>query len=583
MKRVGWILLGGLFLAQPGQALKDTPASPEPDARREEFSNELGAFVRQAVKEGLLEAPGTAKPAGEPKRIVPDVETASAQAMPVAPVAAGPIDCSAPYPLDFSGFGELKTYRDIYAYREDTVPEGQAEEAHAGATLAKAYIALDLASEAAMTVKTGRDQQAVALQYLAALLERHAPVPTDYFNELAACYPQADIWRAISLIAEQNEAGAQLIEAQLEAFRELPLQLRDRAAMITIPALDAMGQREVAEVLLASFSEEEIANSSQLQFSKAVVELGQGSPEAERRIEAFLIQSRFQEDALASLVRHKRPVNSNVREILVDNLVTKIELAQKDADVRADLRFVLDELSSSSMYLPMMRLAELPSMQSDAARQELTQHLVASLKRDLASDESLRNLAAIEALIKEPGLLDAAPDRAALYESATVLAVRLGFGSLGDALAEKAKGGEGIAEQRAVLAYRQKGAEEVYDLAARYPANEKINRLAALIAIDRGDRTRLSVFESRLRLEPETILALIEQDATTSRWIVSDRVYQAALRLDGDDQQWRVDRVMRLKHLPAQPIPGVRLAMSTIPDKLDRSRASLAQLSAEAP
>jgi hypothetical protein len=583
MKRVGWILLGGLFLAQPGQALKDTPASPEPDARREEFSNELGAFVRQAVKEGLLEAPGSAKPAEGPKRIVPEVEMTPVQAEPVAPAAAGPIDCSAPYPLDFSGFGELKTYRDIYAYREDTVPEGQAQEAHAGATLAKAYIALDLASEAAMTVKTGRDQQAVALQNLAMLLERQAPVPAAYFSELATCYPQADIWRAISLITKQDEAGAQLIETQMEAFGELPLQLRDRAAMITVPALDAMGQREIAQALLASFSEEEIANSSQLQFSKAVVELGAGSSDAEHRIEAFLIQSRFQEDALASLVRHKRPVNSNVREILVDDLVTKIELAQKDADVRADLRFVLDELSRSSMYLPMMRLAELPSMQSDAARQELTQHLLASLKRDLASDESLRNLAAIEALIKDPGLLDAVPDRAALYESATVLAVRLGFGSLGDALAEKAKGGEGIAEQRAVLAYRQKSVEEVYDLAAHYPANEKINRLAALVAIERGDRARLSAFESRLHLEPETILALIEQDATTGRWIVPDRVYQAALKLEADDQRWRVDRVMRLKHLPAQPVPGMRLAMSTIPDKLDRSRASLAQLSAEAP
>ena len=297
----------------------------------------------------------------------------------------------------------------------------------------------------------------------------------------------------------------------------------------------------------------------------------------------FLIQSRFQEAALASLVRHKRPVNAVVREILLDEMVTRIELSQQDADVRADLRFVLDELSQNSMYVPMMRLAELPSMQSDAAREELTRHLATSLQSDLASDDSLRNLAAIEALIKDPGLLDTAPERAALYETATVVAVRLGFGSLGDALAAKAKGGEGVAEQRAVLAYRQKNYQELYDLAGHYPANQRINRIAAIAAIDTQDRTKLSAFEGRLSLEPDTVLALIEQDATTSHWLVSDRFYQAAMKLSGDDQQWRVDRVMRLKHLPAQPIPNARLAMSTISGKLNSSRESLAQLSAETP
>lgn len=583
MNRVGWILLGGLFLAQPGQALKDTPANPEPDARRSEFSNELGAFVRQALDEGLLDASGAEEHSGEPKSILPKIIETAPSTIPTAPVSAGRIDCSAPYPLDFSAFEQLKQYSDIYAYREDTVPDGEVQENHAGATLAKAYISLDLASEAAMTVRTGRDLQAIALQNLAALLEGEGPTPTAYFTELAACYPKANLWRALALMSQQDAGGAGLLDEHLEGFRQLPLQLRDRAALIAIPALDAMDQRTLAKLLLASFSEDEIENSSQLQFSKAVVDLGEGSPDAERLIGKFLIKSRFQEAALASLVRHKRPVNAAVREILLDEMVTKIELSQQDADVRADLRFVLDELSANSMYLPMMRLAELPSMQSAAARDELTRHLAASLQTDLASEESLRNLAAIEALIKDPGILDAAPDREALYEKATVVAVRLGFGSLGDALAVKAKGGEGVAAQRAVLAYRQKNYQELFDLAVGYPANQQINRLAAMAAIDTQDRAKLALFEKRLSLEPDTILALIEQDASTGHWLVPDRFFQAALKLSDDDQRWRVDRVMRLKHLPAQPIPGARLAMSTISGKLERSRDSLEQFSREAP
>lgn len=589
MKRVVWILLSGLLLAQPGQALKDTPAGPEPDARRSEFSNELDAFVRQAVSEGLLDPAGPAKPVGEPKPIVAKpAETekpaiAAEPALPAIPAAAAPVECTPVYPLDFSEFGQLKSYSDIYAYREDIVAEGEGQKKHAGATLAKAYLALDLASEAAMTVKTGRDQQAVALQNLALLLERRSPAPTAYFDALSACHPQARLWHALALIAQQDDGGAALLEEHLDSFSELPLQLRDRAAVIAVPALDAMSRRDLAQLLLGTFTDEEIVNSSQLRFSQAVILLGEGDPASEQVISDFLIQSHFQEAALAALIRNNRPFNDVVREILLDDMVTRIELAQQDADVRADLRFVLDELSANSMYLPMMRLAELSSMQSATARDELTQHLVTSLKRDLASDESLRNLAAIEALIKDPGILDAAPEREALFETATMVAARLGFGGLGDALAAKVKGGEGSAEQRAVLAYRQRHYPELYALAERHPANQRINRTAALAAIDTRDRAKLAVFESRLNLEPDTILALIEQDASTGHWLVSNRIIQAALELDGEEEQWRVDRVMRLKHLPAQPIPGVRLAMSTIPEKLDRSREFLSQLSAEAP
>ncbi|MEQ9505273.1 MAG: hypothetical protein RLO80_03305 [Hyphomonas sp.] len=578
MKPYVWILMGGLLLAPPGLALKPTPASPASDAHTSDLSNELSAFVRQAMDEGLLDPVGTAKAA---EAAQPVLELRRAQELPIV---TGPVDCSRPYPLDFTNFDRLKRYDDIYAYREETPEAGEAaHEGNPGLTLAKAYMSLDLASEAAMTVRTGRDQDAAALRNLAVLLEGSAPAPTAYFAELAACYPSARFWHGLALVSGQEPAGADLLESNLTAFRQLPLQLRDRAAMIAISELDALGKRTLATMLIASFSEEEIANSSQLRFSQAVLALGAGDPDAEKLIGQFLIQSRYQEASLAALIRHKRPVNSNVREILVDDMVTRIELAQKNADVRGDLRFVLDEMSAGSMYLPMMKLAELPSMQSDAARQELTQHLAASLKRDLASDDSLRTLAAIEALIKDPGLLEGLPERAELYETATTAAVRLGFGTLGDALSDKAQGGEGVAEQRAVLAYRQKKTEEVYGLASRYPANQKINLLAAQAAIDANDRVKLPALEARLRMEPDTILTLIEQDAATANWIVSDAVFSAASKLTDESQQRRVARVIRLKQAPVQAASAGRVSMSSIPGKLSRTRQSLDQLTGEAP
>lgn len=583
MKRFVWILVGSLLLAPPGLALKPNPDEPAADSRRSELSDELGAFVRQAVNEGLLDPVGTK--AAEDRKVAQELplQAEPAIAQEAAPPETGPIDCSKPYPLDFEAFGALETYQDIYAYREDSPMAGErGDGSNPGLTLARAYLSLDLASEAAMTVKSGRDQEAVALRQLADLLDGRNAVSVEYFTELTACYPEAGLWLGLAQISRHDGAGAQLIEANLTGFRKLPLQLRDRAAMIAIPALDGFGQRTLAQLLFAGFTEEEVANSTQLRFSKAILGLPAGDPEAERMISQFLIQSRFQEAALSALVRYKRPVNSAVREILVDDMVNRIELAQQNADVRDDLRFVLDEMSSASMYLPMIKLAELPSMQSPEARAELTDHLAASLKRDLASDESLRNLAAIEALIKDPGLLDTAPERSELYEAATVVAVRLGFGSLGDALANKAEGGEGVAEQRAVLAFRQKHLDEVFILAARYPANQKITLIAARAAIDAQDKAKLSVYESRLAMEPETVLALIEQDAVAAHWVVSDKVFQAAAKLTDDDQKSRVDRVLRLKQAKL-PVASGRVNMSSIPDKLDRSRQSLEQMTGGAP
>lgn len=583
MKRVGWILLGGLFLAQPGQALQEPPAGPEPEARRSEFANELDAFLRQARDAGLLNPVGPEKPSSGPTSIIPKAGEPVAGDVPAAGAAAGPADCTAPYPLDFSEFRSLRRYSDIYAYREDTVAEGEVQEIHAGARLAKAYIALDLAAEAAMTIKTGRDQHATAIHNLVMLLEGRGPAPTGYFAELAGCYRQAGVWRALSLVSKKDPAGPALLEAHMAAFRDLPPLLRERAAMIAVPALDIMNQRPTAKLLLASFTADEIAGSSQLQFSDALIRLGEGDPGAERLIERYLVQSRFEEAALASLIRNRQSVNEALREVLLDNTLTRIELARKDADVRAKLGFVLGELSETASYEPMMRLAGLASMQSDEARSMLTGHLVTSLQSDLAGEDPLRALAAIKAMIREEGILDAAPERSALYESATLVAVRLGFASLGDALAVKARGGEEAAGKRALLAYRKKNYQEVYDLARQHSSSQRVNLIAALAAIAAQDGARLAAFEARLELGPETILALIEQDAMTSHWLVSDRVYQAARKLVSDDQKRRVDRVLQLKRRPADPPANTRLSMSAVSGKLNSSRQSLAQLSAEAP
>lgn len=582
MKRPVWILAGALFLAPPGFALKESPTSPAADSRSQDISNELDAFVRQALREGLLapSSPGGAEP---------EAPTSEARPADLRPTAPGPvaltdtiaaIDCTAPYPLDFSGFTPLERYTDLYEVA-NAVPDGARDQF--SPELTRALIALDLAPEAASSAGRSGAADAVALRHLARLIEQRGEPATAFFAELSKCYADAGFWHGLSLLEEGDAEGARLVNEHLFVFRKLPLQLRDRAASIAIPVLDALGERTIAQKMLTTFSDEQIANSAQLTFSQAVIALGTGDPGAEKVIEGFLVQSRFEEAALAALIRHKRPVRATVRAILLDEMVTRIELAQKDADVRGDLRFVLDELGRDSMYQPLMKLAELPSMQSETAREELVRQLVSTLERDLGGDDRLRNLAAIEALLNDPGLLDQAPQRKALYESATNAAVRLGFGTLAEALAAKGEGAAGLADQRALLAYRQKDFDTVFALAERYPQDQGVQRIAAKAAIDLSDVPRLATIEKRLTLDPDTLVTLIEHDAAAARWMLSENTYRAARALTGEAQRVRVARVMRLKPSvwPEYEEPS-HLPVASIPGKLNQSRQAIEQMKAEA-
>ncbi len=585
MRRFVWILAGALALAPPGMALKDPPSEKAVDGRSQDLSNEFDAFVQQALKEGLLSpvSPRDTRPAAPaPKNGPADIRPAPA-ATAEAPYTADVVDCSAPYPLDFSSYTPMERYSDLYQIA-NAIPDGARDKF--SPELTRALIALDLAPEAASSAGRSSEAEGIALRHLARLIEGRGAPATAYFAELARCHADAGFWHGLALLAEGDADGARLINDHLFVFRNLPLQLRDRVAFMAVPALDAIGDRTLAQKMLTTFSEAQVANSAQLTFAFAILGLGAGDKASEKVIEGFLLQSRFEEPALAALVRHKRPVRQIVRAILLEEMVTQIEFAQKDADVRGDLRLVLDELSRDSMYGPMMRLADLPSMQTGSAFEELVQALAATLERDLASDDRLRNLAAIEALLNEPGLLDKAPQRSALFETATNAAIRLGFGTLGEALAAKAEGAAGLADQRTLLAYRQKEYDTVFQLAERYPQDQGVQRIAAKAAIDRGERARLAAYEKRLKLDPETVLILVEHDAATARWILSESVYRAAGALTDEAQRVRVARVMRLKPSIWPEYPeheeAARLPVASIPGKLNQSRQALEKMKAEA-
>jgi hypothetical protein len=583
MRRYLWLLLCGALLAPPVLAAKPAEKAGEPDARKQELSTELNQFVRDAIDEGLL-APSGSTPPAPPVAVEPARETPLSR-VPAAPAdrwaMAGPMDCAASYPLDFTEFEKLASYSDILNYRSEIQAGGASGKDDP--RLAKAHIALDLGSEAVMNLTDPASPEQMALHKVAMLLDSRVRPDVAYFQELARCHERGAFWLGVALLADGQGTGAGHVDKGFNEFRHLPLQLRTAVTVIAVPALDRTDGRFLSQKMLASFAASELEDSAQLQFSNAILEMGQGSTEAEVRIRTFLLQGRFQEEALFALIRHNRVIDASLKALLLDGMLVRLEQSQREEDIRASMKFVLEELSAESRYLTMLDMAGRENMQSETVQDELRAHFVSGLQRDLASTDPLANLAAIEALSVEAGILDHHEQRTALYEEATLKAVRLGFASLADELSQKAQPGESVAEQRATLAYRMKDYPAVFQLADANPANPQIGLVAALSAIAANDTDEVQKFTSRLTLDDETILTLIEQDAASNRWIVPGNVYQAAGAIEDAEKKVRVARVLSLKQAAsgdvAAPAPA---SMAGIPDRLMSARAALESLEGEA-
>jgi len=183
MKRYVWILLCGAFLAPPSLALKQG----EGGLAAQELSDELGSLVERAISEGLLSPAGTR---GTP---APAAAGPASEARSGTADLAPRIDCEADYALEFTDYRQMATYQDFLNYRQ----AGEGADA-TGQNIARAYIALDLSSEALINLRGMSDHEAEALRQLARLLEaRHVP-DTEYFRSLAACHNGASLWLALA-------------------------------------------------------------------------------------------------------------------------------------------------------------------------------------------------------------------------------------------------------------------------------------------------------------------------------------------------------------------------------------------------
>lgn len=106
---------------------------------------------------------------------------------------------------------------------------------------------------------------------------------------------------------------------------------------------------------------------------------------------------------------------------------------------------------------------------------------------------------------------------------------------------------DAVIAELARLEFRAGDYDAVTNWAQAYPENAPLNLLAAQSAIRQGNPVGLRIYEGRLELEPEAVLSLIELDAATNRWMVSDEIYAAAAALSDPVLKQRADRVFAMR------------------------------------
>jgi hypothetical protein len=547
MTRFGLLLLLGCVLVPASLAQEGAIAEPGAEQGQPvQLANELDQFVRDAIDEGLLTPVGEAD--AEPEEQADDRPSlpAGVRRRQAAPFEVE-VDCNGPNPLDFGEFEAFDRYQQIYTFQEKASQQpGQGEEL-AGVELAKAYLALGLYSEAGMVLKSTPGPVATAYLKVSRMMENRAIADLEYFQKLAECREEAGIWYGVALLANDRDAGVEVLSENINAFRKLPFRLRADLTAMVVPELDKRGERILPVKLLADFTSSQVADTTQLQFAKSIIDLGEQRPDAENDIRRFLSEPQFQEQALAVLMRHGKPLNSLQEEILMGELMKKFGQTGDDRALAASLQYALQELSGSSNYQPIMELAGMPALQNESAQKEIRRQFIKGLERDLNSDNRLRNLAALNALVSDPGILETAPERTKLYRAGASLAVRFGLVSMTRVLMKQDEADDAVIAELARLEFRAGDYDAVTNWAQAYPKNAPLNLLAAQSAIRQGNPVGLRIYEGRLELEPEAVLSLIELDAATNRWMVSDEIYAAAAALSDPVLKQRADRVFAMR------------------------------------
>ncbi len=527
-------------------------ASVEPDPLAE-----LDRIFDQAIAEGLL-IPSARSPSG----------TGLPQSEAVVPSQDG---CALPGLPDFSGYRNLSGYKDILVLKSSASATGSDADA---ADIAMGYIAIGLYQEAAAEGVGGAQGEFIGA--VAALLGDRTP-NTPYFEAIARCHDEGQLWLSLSYLADDQARGAALLQETLGQFRALPSQIQIDAAVLAVPSLIDQREDTLISKLIAGFEREQIASSSALRFALALADVERGTPEAGERFQEFLVHPRFKDQALAALLDSAEPLSAAQKEVLLDEVTKTLERVSTTRGLEAELAFLVDAHVQDSDYRRLIELSHLPGLQNASAQATIEDQLVRALRRDLGSQEPIRRLAALEAASNLRNEHPGPHDDQSLFDQAGLVATQYGLLSLVPGPGAGAEPNAALAESRARIARRRGDCEAVQEASERLDTRI-LSEFIMICWIHEGNVLAVEDRLEGVELDLDMAIALATADVLSRRWMLPDRVYAVlaeAAGADGGHPQAQQLIDLRRLHLAGKPEKPL---LSDVAIRLAETRNAIEQL-----
>lgn len=510
-------------------AFADTGANDVSAADRnvaEETAAGLDEFVDAAIRSGLL---------------VPNEQGE----VDVAPAVLAEMVhiCSDRYYLDFSVVQTLRRFTELPALSLDEDNPSKSDLHNE----IKAKLALGLYAEASALVASSPDTEWAAYRHFITLMEGRQRPDLNFFEALATCYPDAQLWHAIAQLVEFDPAGVDAIASQIAEVRGLPFHMREDATMLAAPTLLIERRKDLAQQLLATFTPEEINNSTRLSALKtAVADMPTGA-ESDDRLVMLMSRPKLKLSALLILIERDARLRPTIRSFALEEAWDVLENTETPHDLDPIVEFVIKHMGSGDLYAGLQRVRKLPVADRPDVRDSIDNYTIVAIDGYLSDDDPSNAINALETLNTFHRFLPENDRGNDLRLKGAKKALELGLFSMVRHFLEPVDREPQVGLLLASAAFWGHANTELFAVREEFPKEPEINRMAGIRAIQANANRIATAAYDALSGYPSQQLELLEEGALSDNWALWRRDLSGLVSGLDDAEVVRLDRIRRIE------------------------------------
>lgn len=554
------LCLALVFAAAADTGANDVSKSDDPAAERSAAG--LDTFVETAIRGGLLVAN----------------EPSNAEGTAPAGVTA---TCAEPYLLDFSAVQSLRRFTEL----PEILPEDSGMDARAElARDLSAALALGLYSEANAMIAFAPESEWVAIRKFIQLMENRTRPDLAYFEALAACHPEAELWLAVAQMAVFETAGIERLAAQTARLRALPYTLREDVALLVTPALLVERREDVGQQILALFTPDEIENSTRLNAMRtAVIDMSRGSESSDRLV-MLMSRPQLKLAALLILVERDETLRPTLHSFVLEEAWTVLETNETQHDLDPIVAFVINNLASDNLFAGLERVRTLPVADREDVRASINQYTMRALDGYLLDENPSKAINALQTLDYFHSELPLDVRGNQLRKQGAQKALELGLFSMVKHFLAPVEREPQVARLLAEAAFWSGEDIDLFDVRAAFPDEAEINRMAGIRALQSNLPNIATAAFSGLTAHPSKQLELLEHGAVSENWSLWTGDWAQLVSGLTDSEVERLDRVRTIEQTrhAAGSAASREIKPYQIVDLLEASRQRLSRSTAGA-